>query len=89
MPLTQCHWAIVDRNNVETHRVRLPKGQGKINGNICTINDLLPADTIPDGSYYLVVEAKDIGGRSLSDNTNAANENFSKFRVKIDASPQS
>jgi hypothetical protein len=83
MPLTQCTWAIVDRNNNEAHRTRLPKGQGKINGNSCTINEALLANTIPEGSCFFVVDAKDIGGRSLSDNTNMGNENFSKFRVLL------
>jgi hypothetical protein len=81
MPLTHCTWAIVDRNNTEAHRTRLPKGQGKINGNSCTINEALFPNIIPDGSYYFAIDAKDIGGRTLSDNTNIANENFSKFRV--------
>jgi hypothetical protein len=76
-------WAIVDRNNNEAHRTRLPKGQGKINGNSCTINEALLANTIPEGSCFFVVDAKDIGGRSLSDNTNMGNENFSKFRVLL------
>lgn len=81
MPITQCSWAIVDRNNAEAHRARLPKGQGRINGNSCSINELLSFDAIPDGSYYLVVDAKDVGGRNLSNTTNMVNENFSKFRV--------
>lgn len=80
MAITECSWAIVDRNN-EAHRARLPQGQGRINGNSCIINEVLAADSIPDGTYHFVVQAKDQGGRILSESPMGKYQHFSKFRV--------
>lgn len=81
MAITECSWAIVDRNSNEAHRARLPEGQGRINGNSCIINEVLPADSIPDGTYHFVVQAKDLGGRILSESPMGKYQHFSKFRV--------
>lgn len=81
MAITECSWAVVDRNNNDAHRVRLPKGQGRIKGNSCAINEPLTSEAIPDGEYFFVVQAKDLGGRLLSESPKGKYQHFSKFRV--------
>ena len=81
MAITECSWAVVDRNNNEAHRVRLPRGQGRIKGNSCSVNEPLKSEDIPDGEYFFVVQAKDLGGRLLSESPMGKYQHFSKFRV--------
>ena len=71
--LSECSWSIRTAKN--------PKGEGKIDGNVCVVEELIVNDKMKIGSYLFEVKAKDIAGRMAGIDEAIVNENFVSFKV--------
>lgn len=58
MPINACSWSIEQSKD-------LPSGNGAIDGNRCVIDEVIDGAHFVDGNYSVVVNAQDIGGRTI------------------------
>jgi hypothetical protein len=65
LAFSECFWVIHGRRLVEDENAQSPRGDGRITGNTCVIDQSINANQLPNGHYALALSAKDIGGRSL------------------------
>lgn len=81
LDLLECSWAIYDRQSRQVERKIPLKGNGKLAGNSCTIDETIRGNSLSQGKYYLAVYAKDVAGRKSSDGRDVLGEGFINFRV--------
>ena len=67
LPLKECAWRIQDRLDSHGEDDVLPRGNGVIEGTSCVIDEPLDGSKFLNGNYYLVLTAKDMAERVLSD----------------------
>jgi hypothetical protein len=67
LPIVECSWSIKSDLGGEVDPGILPSGSGRVDGTECIIEAALDGSKLFNGTYYLELSAKDIGGRILSD----------------------
>jgi hypothetical protein len=81
LPITECSWHIRARLDGGIEEGILPSGKGLMEGTTCTIDEALDGSKFFNGSYYLVVEAADLGGRVLSNKQDGIYQSITNFQV--------
>lgn len=81
--LTSCSWKIVESSQIEADPQKGLKGEGTIDLNTCLIDAPLSLQQFKNGSYFLIIYAKDIYGRELSFLKLKDNKNVIPFEVAV------
>ena len=81
LPITECTWEIRARLDGEVDDGVLPSGQGTMDGTTCTVDEALDGAKFFNGSYYLLIQAKDLGERVLSDKQIGMYQSVVNFQV--------
>ncbi len=79
--LSECSWSVRDAKNPKGGEKGLPSGVGKIDGNVCLVEELIVNDKMKIGSYLFEVKAMDTAGRRVGIDEAIVNENFISFKV--------